>query len=634
MMVNGQLILEEDYDESYVPTEEEVLEYAHTVGIDPQKEPQLLWIAREGISAPLPENWKPCQDPSGHIYYFNFASGESIWDHPCDEFYRKMVSDERKKNNSGKGSCAGPGSGPGPGAGGAGPAKKKGRLGKDDLVKKKKDKKDGGGKKKGGKKSKGGDAEAASQAQLNQMMGMSLPPELQASGREGVQGALAEGAQFMLPEGVQGALAEGAQFMLPEGVQGALAEGAQFMLPEGMQLPVPEGTQFTLPEGMEGPLAEGAPPGFVGQMMPADMAAMNIPEEMLGVNFAEMFPEGVDMSAFMAYSTDPCEGQWAGDTRDIKVTGPSDTGATGSNQQPTGSAMQAGEQAEDCEKNGAASKSAAKFEDSPQEDPQVSKEGKERERTSGAEDEADGGEATPGSNQTEEGREAERGELGPLLKAEQSLGTPSMHRPNNVAPMAGLKSSDSLGALRGSGGQVMSSVTTTGSLKSRASFNITSSMSLPIYDDEDDDDQRGEARGLVGKSGKMAGREDPLVYVDSDPEERGGLLGTGQIKLASDSDDSEDFKDVDFGIDKNLSEKLMDIENLEPALRGSLEKDFEGTLSVKSTARDDSPGPGGQVSPLDRMDRTDRKDHMDRMDCMEEERRKKADMMAAAADKG
>lgn len=26
--------------------------------------------------------------PTGDIYYFNFTSGESIWDHPCDEFYR------------------------------------------------------------------------------------------------------------------------------------------------------------------------------------------------------------------------------------------------------------------------------------------------------------------------------------------------------------------------------------------------------------------------------------------------------------------------------------------------------------------------------------------------------------------
>ncbi|XP_076445339.1 uncharacterized protein LOC143283111 [Babylonia areolata] len=340
MMMNGQTILEEDYDENYIPTEEEVLEYAHTVGIDPQKEPSLLWIAREGICAPLPENWKPCQDPNGHIYYFNFATGESIWDHPCDEFYREMVIKERKKG-------ALKGSTPGPGAG-----KKKGKLGKDDLTKKKKDKKETGGK------------------------------------------------------------------------------------------------------------------------------------------------------------------------------------------------------------------------------------------------------------------------LGPLLKAEQSLGTPALHR---TSTMSSFKSSESLGALRGSVGgsqQVMSSVTTTGSMKSRASFNVTSSMSLPIYGEEEEEEER-DFRGLLAKTGKISGREDPLVYVDSDPEERGGLLGSGQIKLASDSDDSEDFKDVDFGIDKNLSEKLMDIESLEPALRGSLEKDFDGTLSVKSTARDDSPGPG-KVSPLDRM---------------EEERKKKADMLAAAADK-
>ena len=40
-------------------------------------------------------------------------------------------------------------------------------------------------------------------------------------------------------------------------------------------------------------------------------------------------------------------------------------------------------------------------------------------------------------------------QLGPLLKAEQSLGTPSMHR---GGAMGSLKSSDSLGGIRGSGG--------------------------------------------------------------------------------------------------------------------------------------------------------------------------------------
>ncbi|KAK7471564.1 hypothetical protein BaRGS_00035792 [Batillaria attramentaria] len=296
MMINDQLILEEDYDENYVPTEEEIYEYAQSVGIDPEKEPDLLWVAREGICAPLPEHWKPCQDPNGHIYYFNFATGESIWDHPCDEFYRKMVGEERRKLST-KG-----------GAGGPGGAKKKGKLGRDDLLKKKKDKK-----------------------------------------------------------------------------------------------------------------------------------------------------------------------------------------------------------------------------------------------------------------------EPAAGKLGPLnLKAEQSMGTPSMHRANSLGTM---KSSDSFGGLRGS----------VGGSQQRA-------------------DHRALRMGL-----KPSGREDPMDYVESEEDERAPI---GKIKL-SDSEDSEDLGDV------NLSEKLMDIESLEPALRGSLEKDFDGTLSVKSTARDESPGPG-KVSPLDRL---------------EEERKKKAEMAAAAADK-
>ncbi|XP_077990081.1 uncharacterized protein LOC144444512 isoform X4 [Glandiceps talaboti] len=99
MMMGDQLILEEDYDENYQPTEEEILEYAQVIGIDPVREPHLMWVAREGINAPLPNDWKPCQDQSGSgdIYYFNFASGESMWDHPCDEYYRNMVTEERKK---------------------------------------------------------------------------------------------------------------------------------------------------------------------------------------------------------------------------------------------------------------------------------------------------------------------------------------------------------------------------------------------------------------------------------------------------------------------------------------------------------------------------------------------------------
>ncbi|XP_036938914.1 centrosomal protein of 164 kDa-like isoform X2 [Acanthopagrus latus] len=96
-LIGDQLILEEDYDDTYVPSEQEIQEYAREIGIDPTSEPELLWLAREGIVAPLPPEWKPCQDVTGEIYYFNFSSGQSTWDHPCDEHYRRLVAQERER---------------------------------------------------------------------------------------------------------------------------------------------------------------------------------------------------------------------------------------------------------------------------------------------------------------------------------------------------------------------------------------------------------------------------------------------------------------------------------------------------------------------------------------------------------
>ncbi|XP_054581250.1 centrosomal protein of 164 kDa [Eptesicus fuscus] len=98
--IGDQLVLEEDYDETYIPSEQEILEFAREIGIDPTKEPELMWLAREGIVAPLPAEWKPCQDITGDIYYFNFSNGQSTWDHPCDEHYRNLVIQERGKLSS------------------------------------------------------------------------------------------------------------------------------------------------------------------------------------------------------------------------------------------------------------------------------------------------------------------------------------------------------------------------------------------------------------------------------------------------------------------------------------------------------------------------------------------------------
>ena len=56
------IVLEEEMDENYEPTEQEILEYAEWLGMDLKgKDKDLEWIAKEGLKAPLPAPWKPCQ---------------------------------------------------------------------------------------------------------------------------------------------------------------------------------------------------------------------------------------------------------------------------------------------------------------------------------------------------------------------------------------------------------------------------------------------------------------------------------------------------------------------------------------------------------------------------------------------
>ena len=55
-------------------------------------------LSRCFAGAPLPEGWKPCKDlGADEIYYFNFHTGESIWDHPCDQKYRDLYESEKAK---------------------------------------------------------------------------------------------------------------------------------------------------------------------------------------------------------------------------------------------------------------------------------------------------------------------------------------------------------------------------------------------------------------------------------------------------------------------------------------------------------------------------------------------------------
>ena len=55
-----------------------------------------------GLKAPLPPPWKPCKTAEGEIFYFNFSNGESVWDHPCDEFYRTQYQEAKAARDNPK----------------------------------------------------------------------------------------------------------------------------------------------------------------------------------------------------------------------------------------------------------------------------------------------------------------------------------------------------------------------------------------------------------------------------------------------------------------------------------------------------------------------------------------------------
>ena len=60
-----------------------------------------MYIAREGLKAPLPEPWKPCQNKNNEIFYFNLKTQESSWDHPCDKYYKNLFKKEKEKELKG-----------------------------------------------------------------------------------------------------------------------------------------------------------------------------------------------------------------------------------------------------------------------------------------------------------------------------------------------------------------------------------------------------------------------------------------------------------------------------------------------------------------------------------------------------
>ncbi|XP_034478955.1 uncharacterized protein LOC117785155 [Drosophila innubila] len=94
----ASVICEEVFDEACLPSSDEINDYATLIGIEPSKETHLLYLAKEGLMAALPAEWKICysEEKSGH-YYYNTRTKQSQWDHPLDAVYRDLVEQTRQK---------------------------------------------------------------------------------------------------------------------------------------------------------------------------------------------------------------------------------------------------------------------------------------------------------------------------------------------------------------------------------------------------------------------------------------------------------------------------------------------------------------------------------------------------------
>lgn len=94
-----------DQDRLLRVTRQDIEEYAKHLGMNPDEDQDYLWIAKAGLKSVLPSPWLMCSDASvavengrAEVFFFNIATGENTWDHPCDERFRSLFLKEKARN--------------------------------------------------------------------------------------------------------------------------------------------------------------------------------------------------------------------------------------------------------------------------------------------------------------------------------------------------------------------------------------------------------------------------------------------------------------------------------------------------------------------------------------------------------
>ncbi len=70
--------------------------------MDLKEDADLLYIAEEGLRAPVPEPWKAFSNDQDEIYYTNTITGQIIFDHPLDDVYRKKFQLAKEMKHRGE----------------------------------------------------------------------------------------------------------------------------------------------------------------------------------------------------------------------------------------------------------------------------------------------------------------------------------------------------------------------------------------------------------------------------------------------------------------------------------------------------------------------------------------------------
>ena len=79
----------------------ELEEYAVYLGMDPVEDADLIWIAKEGFMASVPEPWMQCENNDGETYFFNKKTNQATWSHPLDAHYKELYQKEKAKKMQG-----------------------------------------------------------------------------------------------------------------------------------------------------------------------------------------------------------------------------------------------------------------------------------------------------------------------------------------------------------------------------------------------------------------------------------------------------------------------------------------------------------------------------------------------------